>query len=916
MGRLIKTRYRLMLIVFSCLMAVLVIRLFTLTVISHDKWSEKAENLSTKTITTSAPRGNIYDRNGNILATNRQVFNVRMYNSDEDDDAVNQVALDLTQLLDKNGDEIEDDFPIKIKNGNFYYTYDEEIKRWLRSENMPSDYTAEQAFNQLRTNLGISADEDVYTAQLEMQTTYGIYPPISVGATLSYTYENEKKTFLERYNLDESTSAAKAFKEIKNTFGIDSSVSPVKARKIMVIRDALKEQGYTKYLPVTVASEVSQESIIAIEEETSVYRNVEVASEYVRSYPSGAFASHILGYMGSISDADKAEYVNEKGYNADDLIGKDGIEAVYESTLRGQDGTKTVKVDVMGNLVENISQTDPVAGKDVYLTIDKDIQKSVEKNLEKGIKATHSGGTFTSEYGNYSTTGSSKCESGAAVVLDVKTSEVLGMASYPDYDPNLFATGISDSDWNSLQSDNVRDPLSAQPLYNIATRSAVQPGSTFKPVTATAAMANGLNPRRYLVDGGQVKVGDTTYDCLIYTNYHTTHGAVDMAKAIGVSCNYYFYDIGQGKDYYTGQSLGYSCGVDEIIKYAKLYGLGEKTGIELTEASTTVPSAESKMQSTISAVENLLWTKSKQYFTKKALSNEAVLSEDISTIAGWCEENPSLEQIMERLPEYGVKENKVYTVAETIKYSYFEQAGWTEGDALNISIGQGENAYTPLQLANYVATIGNDGIRNKVSVVKSVGGQGIKKKEKGTDIGIDKSSYSYLIEGMKNVCTIQGGSLTSLFGSFPYEVAAKTGTAERAGRINPPDEVEYVKEHLSQWTSEITWKQVEKEMNRIMELYPNTYTSRDTAVRQAVYNLTDGKVNGTVMDASKPVYENFAWTVALAPADDPQIAICVLLVQGKASSNAGVIVREIIGDYMKLQDSSDYRSITIGNEIE
>lgn len=916
MGRLIKTRYRLMLMVFTCLMAILVIRLFTLTVISHDKWADKASALSTKTITTSAPRGNIYDRNGNILATNRQVFNVRMYSSDEDDKDVNQVCLDLTYLLDRNGDEIKDDFPIKLKNGKYYYTYDEEIRKWLRSENMPESYTAEQAFNQLRSNLNISSDADVYQAQLEMQANYGVYPPISVGAVISYTYDNERKTFLERYGLDEETGASEAFREIRKTFDVDSSYSPSKARKIIVIRDALKKMGYTKYLPVTVASGVSSKSIIAIEEETSVYRNVEVASEYIRSYPGGAFASHILGYMGSISDADKDEYVNQKGYGADDLIGKDGIESVYESSLRGEDGTKTVKVDVFGNLVENISETDPVAGKNVYLTIDKDIQKSVEKNLEKGIRAVSSGGTFTSEYGNYATNGTSKCKSGAAVVLDVKTSEVLGMASYPDFDPNLFAAGISDEDWNDLQSDNVRDPLSAQPLYNIATRSAVQPGSTFKPVTATAAMANGLNPRRYLVDGGQVKVGDTTYDCLIYTNTHTTHGAVDMAKAIGVSCNYYFYDIGQGKDYYTGSSLGYNCGVDEIIKYAKLYGLGEKTGIELTEASTTVPSAERKMQGVISAVENLLWTKSDQYFTKKARSDEELLSGYISTIAGWCEENPSLEEIMKRLPSNGVKENKVYTVAETIKFSYFEQAGWTEGDALNISIGQGENAYTPLQLANYVATIGNNGIHNKVSVVKSVGGQGVKKTEEGTDIGIDKNLYSYLIEGMKNVCTIQGGSLTGLFDDFPYSVAAKTGTAERAGKINPPDEVEYVKEHLSQWTSSVTWKQVEKEMNRIMDLYPNTYKSRDVAVRQAVYNLTDGKVTGSIMDASKPTYENFAWTIALAPADDPQIAVCVLLVQGKASSNAGVIVREIIGDYMKLQDKNDYKAITIENEID
>lgn len=915
MGRFVKTRYGIMLTAFLCLMAILVIRLFVLTVVSHDTWAEKADNLSIKTITTSAPRGNIYDRNGNILATNEQVFNVRMYNSDEDDEDINQIALALTKLLDKNGDEIKDEFPITVKNGNYSYTYDKEITDWLKSENMPEYYTAEQAFNQLRTNLGIASDKDVYEAQLEMQTVYGLYPPISVGAVISYTYDNDKKSFLEGYNLDEDASAEEAFNELRKKFKVDKSYSPAKARQILVIRNALAKMGYTKYLPVTIASDVSNESIIAIEEETSIYRNVEVASEYIRKYPYGKFASHILGYMGSISESEKEKYVNEKGYDADDLVGKDGIESKYEDTLRGTDGAKKVKVDVMGNLMDVISEEEPVAGKNIYLTIDKDIQKSVEDNLEKGINCVRTGGTFSSKYGNYSPTGTSKCNSGAAVVLDVKTGEALGMASYPDFNPNLFATGISDEDWNDLQSDNVRDPLSPQPLYNIATRSAVQPGSTFKPVTATAAMANGLDPNRYLVDGGQVKVGEQTYDCLIYTNTHSTHGAVNMAKAIGVSCNYYFYDIGQGKDYYTGQSLGYKCGVDEILKYAKLYGLGEETGIELTESTTTAPSAEMKMKNTEGAVENLLWTKSSLYFTKKARADEETLGGYIKTIAGWCEENPSLEELIDRLPEYGVKKNKAVTVAETIKFSYFEQAGWTEGDALNISIGQGENAYTPLQLANYIATIGNNGVRNKVSVVKSASGQGVKKKEKGTELGINKSSYAHIIEGMRNVCRIQGGSLTSLFKDFPYDVAAKTGTAERAGKVNPSDEVKYVKEHLSQWTSSITWKQVEKEMNRLMKVYSKTYTSRDTAVRQAVYNLSEGKINGTVMDAGKPSYENFAWTVALAPADDPQIAVCVLLVQGKASSNAGVIAREIIGDYMKLDKKKSYNKIDIGNEM-
>lgn len=154
----------------------------------------------------------------------------------------------------------------------------------------------------------------------------------------------------------------------------------------MVVRDALDELGYTRYLPAVIAKNVSEKTIIEIEENPAEYTNVEIASEYVRFYPSGAFASHILGYMGSISDSEKEEYVEQKGYNANDLIGKDGIESKYESTLKGTDGSRTVRVDVMGNLVEVISETDPVAGDDVYLTIDKDIQESVEKISKKALR--------------------------------------------------------------------------------------------------------------------------------------------------------------------------------------------------------------------------------------------------------------------------------------------------------------------------------------------------------------------------------------------------------------------------------------------------------------------------------------------------------------------------------------------------
>ena len=149
---------------------------------------------------------------------------------------------------------------------------------------------------------------------------------------------------------------------------------------------------------------------------------------------------------------------------------------------------------------------------------------------------------------------------------------------------------------------------------------------------------------------------------------------------------------------------------------------------------------------------------------------------------------------------------------------------------------------------------------------------------------------------------------------LPVKVAAKTGTAERAGKINPPSEVDYIKEHLSYWLPGTSWKEVEKEMDRLMLAYPQTYSSRDTAVRRAVINLSGGRITGGQLDVFKSDYENFAWIVTLAPADDPQIAVVAMVPQGSTASNTAPIVKEVIGAWC--EKSEDYRNFTLNNVVE
>lgn len=899
------------------LMAILWIRLIGLTVVEGGQWDEAAKNISIRSINTSAPRGEILDRYGRVLAGNMPSFTIQFSAGELSDEQINSVSLNLIRIFESNGDEYYDNFPILEKDGKFEYTYQNDIEDWLYAQAMPVDYSAEQAFDEIRRRQNIDEGLDKYDAQEELQTVYNIFPPISVK-NMKFLKELDKESFLGRYYLDINLTAEEAFTALREKFEISPALTDVEARKIMVVRNELSSQGYRKYMPAKIAGGVSNNTIVIVEEKNGDLPGVEVVAESVRYYPNGNTAAHILGYLGQISESMKAEYVDEKGYKPTDMVGQEGIERALESTLKGNDGTKNVEVNALGELVRVINEVEPQQGKDVYLTIDLELQKTLETALEQALTEIQKAGTFKSVYGDFKYgTAYKNANVGAAVALDVETGDVLAMASYPDFDPNLFATGISKEDWNALQGVNLRDPLSPLPLFNVAARTAVQPGSTFKMVTATAALEAGLDPYRKLRDGGYVQVGNRTYGCLIWNRTGGNHGYINLAEALMVSCNYYFFDIATGRDFYRRTSLGLDepMNIEKITSYAQQYGLGLKTGIEIPESVVPVPSQERKMASIKSMLKNVLIGRAEMYFQKSVIDNKEKLNENIGTIVSWTEENPTRNELISRLGELGIKEDQIETVADLCKFTYFNQAAWTTGDELNIAIGQGENAYTPLQMANYVATIGNDGIHNTVSLLKAIEGEGPHQKEPGVKIDIkDEKNLDYIIDGMKLVTTGSGGSLRGTFLNFPVSVAGKSGTAERAGKINPPDEVEYIKEYLPRINSSLTWEQVETELDRLMREYPDIYTTRNYAVRQAVINLSGGRVTAAKLDAYKADYDPFAWVMAMAPADDPKIAVAVLIFQGGTAGYAAPVAREVIGKYLQLdkvyQDYSLETSLT------
>lgn len=912
MSKLTRTRNGQLIILVITLMSILGLRLFGLTIVEGAEWSAAAEGLSVKNISLAAPRGEILDRYGRVLATNTPSFTVYFSAGDLENKEINKVATDLVQVLEKNGDAYFDNFPIMMdSNGEFYYTYQRDIEEWLTSEGMPKDIFAEQAFNELLTRNNIDPAMDKYEAQAILQNTYGVYPPISVK-NMKYSKELDKESFLGRYYLEFKMSAREAFDALRKEFEIPGNVSDADARKIMVIRNELSSQGYRKYMPAKIASGISQNSVIIFEEKKNSLPGVEIITESVRTYPNGSLASHAVGYLGKISESEK-DYYKELGYNTNDMVGQEGLEKAFESKLKGSDGEKNVQVNAFGELVKVIDDKAPAKGKDITTTLDLELQKTVEESLEETLVELQRGGTYQSKWGNYNfNKAMPRANTGAVVVLDVKTSEVLAIASYPDFDPNLFAKGISNENWDALQSKNPRDTMSPRPLYNVATRTPVQPGSTFKMVTATAAMESGMDPNRKLYDGGAVTLGKHSYGCLIWNQNRGSHGYVDLADALEVSCNYYFFDVAANKDFYKNTSLGLkNMNVEKIGYYAKQYGLGLPTGIEISETVVPEPSAARKMEQMKSLLKNVLIGRAELYFTETVVDDKTKLMENIDTIVSWTEENPGRRELISRMAGVGIKPELAEDVADLCKFTYYNQASWNTGDDLNLSIGQGGNQYTPLQMANYVATIGNKGVHNDVTLLRSIEGEGAIERPAGKPMDLSDPAYlDELIKGMKQVVYGPRGSM-KLLGTAPVTVAAKTGTAERDGKVPPLDEVAYIKSNLSKINPRLSWSAVEKEMRRLLEVYSDVFSSEQSAVRQAVINLSKGSVTPEKLDAYKAGYDEFAWVVALAPAENPEIAIAALLVQGGTSTYEGPMVRDIIARYTELQE--EYKNGVVSN---
>lgn len=499
-GKTAKNRNIITFTLIGVLFLVFLVHLFNIQVLGTDKSGDSA--VSVVTVPVDAIRGEIYDRDGYPLVTNKQVNKLifNYLNFPKDYTERNKIIIALIRMFDKNGVEWNDELPILI-NKKGALTFDSE------KENEVS-YLKSEAFLDLNYYANVNNCFDALCSKYK----------------------------LEEYSTKD-------------------------ARDIASVYYSMVKDGFNTGRNYEFATDVSSELVSAIKERSDEFPGVDVQVASEREYYDGTLAPHILGIVANISE-EEYESKKEEGYTINDVIGKSGIELAMESYLRGTNGEKTITTDADGNKTEEYT-VKPVQGDTVILTIKRDLQKVAQDAIEKGVKDLQE------------STERSYRLSGSVVVMDTNSNEVLAMASYPTYDNSTYQ-----DNYNKLLSDE------RKPLWNRALRSTYTPGSTIKPAVAMAGLEEGV------ISGNTGVVCNGVYR--YYKDYQpgctNIHGYQNVVRALFNSCNIFFYE--------TSRLLG----IEKLNSYFAMFGLGEPTGIELTESEGIVDSVEHREQT------GVLWT--------------------------------------------------------------------------------------------------------------------------------------------------------------------------------------------------------------------------------------------------------------------------------------------------------------------
>ena len=590
--------------------------LYNLQIINGDSYLKQSERTIYKTESVSASRGEILDRNGRELVTNRLSYSVGIDITLLKQGDANAVLLSLVSAFNSVDQSYNDTLPIVEDSASFSFL-----------EN-----------------------------------------PASQQESRFARYAEEKGL------VGKDASQVMAF--FREEFEIGSGYTDEQARLIAGVRYELQlRELFTNIPAYTFAEDIDIGLVSVIKEQN--FTGITVDTVPIREY-STVYAAHILGRVGPIFENEYAE-LKEQGYSLNAIIGKDGAEKAFETYLRGQDGKRTIETNTSGKITNVIDTVQAQPGDNIMLTIDLSLQEVAEKSLASNIQQLQAS--------QIEENGSADAEGGSVVVLDIHTGEILAMASYPTYNLSAYSR-----DYNDLLSNELN------PLLNRATMGTYAPGSTFKMVTAVGSLEEEvITPSTRILDRGVYMYYAPSYTpmCYLYRDYGRTHGNINVSDALRVSCNYFFYDVGR------------RLGIENIDEYAKAFGLGEPTGVEIPEYTGTLAGPE--------------------------------FSESVGAV-------------------------------------------WYPGNTLAAAIGQSDNAFTPLQLASYVATLANGGTRYRCHLLMSVKSYDYRQTildvepEALSAVSMSDTTWNAVMQGMLEVT--ETGTAAGYFNSYSIKVGAKTGSAQ------------------------------------------------------------------------------------------------------------------------------------------
>lgn len=908
----VKSRLFIMLLGIFLLFFIIVIRLFSLQVVKGEEYQQALKASVIQELSIPASRGVIYDRYGRPLATNQVAFSLKL------DDSIKVAFSDrgyvLEKLISNYGGEsgvISDDLPIS-KNAPYSFTFsgENEEKEWktsiglkgkqleysaeqtlkylIEKYNVPDNFSEEDKRRMISCALNLSDKNLMIFSLIEILDRNGetIVDDLPVSQSQPYTFlfdgnESKEKDWKESVGMEDDElnyTAAESMEYIYELFEIPDNISDGMKRKIAAIRYSLYLVRYRKYQPVTVALNISEKTVAAVEENNQLFPGVTIDTDSLRKYPFGKYFSHILGYIRKISDSEYEEY-RQYGYSNSDIIGKSGVERLYELQLNGDDGEMMVEVDASGRRINTIQTKQPVSGDNVFLTVDQKLQTAAYDYLEDALTdvlinklrasslkdSPISLKEFFSSLARCNTISINKImEAADGEQLAVK--EYL-LEVYPDISladsegkeaaVNVFINGINNGD------------ISSRSLLLIL----IEQGKITADEDYIRRIENGLiTPLSVVIEklrSGELTPADTDLDpcsgSVVVSSVESgevlalvTYPSYDNNRFVNTFDNDYYYYLMEHPSTpmvnrpltqkkapgSTFKMITALAGLEEgiITPTTLIQDQGVFTKAKKPYARCWIYSGSGRTHSLIN-VSTALEVSCNYFFYETAYrmgnQDEGTTAQGIATLNKYMEafglNASSGIEIGDSQPNMASPEYKEESVKWQNPDATTSQTRWSDGDTIRAAIGQSVNNYAPIHINKYITTLANGGTRYTTHIinrVESFGGETVEQKEPVVEEAMDfaPENMEAVHKGMLLVTQGTSGTLRGVFSGFPVDVAAKSGTAQ---------------ENLSR--------------------------------------------------------SSHTWFTGFAPYDEPQIAVTVMIPFGESSgSPAAVVAREIIGEYMGL----------------